>query len=146
MTTSSTIIELQSLFRSSSARTKHRPHAFCRSDDHEDPSREVVAVTDQDGKEVATAELKDWMYVGEDGLLRTFEGLSGAEQTKVNQDEDFFHPDYIGKGCFDVLYSTFQWEEEVEHHDAGNEGGGRTTWYRSAALVFKPAAKSGDSE
>ena len=107
---------------------------------------EVVAVTDQDGKEVTTAELEDIMYVGEDGLFRTFEDLSEAQQAKVDQDDNDFDPDYIGEGCFDVVHSMFQrgWSEErVEHHDAGNEGGGRTTWYRSAALVFKPA---GDSE
>ena len=35
-------------------------------------------------------------------------------------------------------------EVEVEHHDAGNEGGGHTTWYRSAVLVLQPACHKSD--
>ena len=43
--------------------------------DLSDGGFEVVAVMDQAGKEVAKAEWKDLMYVGEDGLFRTYEGL-----------------------------------------------------------------------
>ena len=109
-----------------------------------EPEYKIVAVSDQDGKEVTKAELKGLMYVGEDGLFRTFEDLSEAQQSKVNRDENWFHPNHIGEGYFDVLYSMFErgsFEEEVEHVDAGNAGGGVLTWYRSAALVFKPATK-----
>ena len=60
-----------------------------------------------------------------------------------------FDPDDIGKGWFDVVYSMFQrgWFEEknkMKFGDAGNEAGGVFRYYRSAALVFKPA-KSDDS-
>ena len=116
----------------------------------EGSSYEVVAVMDQDGKEVAKADWNDLLYVGEDGLFRTFEDLSEAQQTKVNQDDDSFHPNNIGKGESDVLYSMFQrgWFEEKDkmevRHVCVDDCVVIALWYRSAALVFKPA-KSDDS-
>ena len=113
-------------------------HEYSASE-NDDPSYRVVAVMDQDGKEVAKAWWKDLMYVGEDGLFRTFEDLSKAQQTKVNEDEKcYFDPGVFGEGWFERGW----FEQEVEHLDAGNSGGG----VLSAALVFKPATKSGDSE
>ena len=41
-----------------------------------------------------------------------------------------------------VLYSMFHRRRFEEHVNAGNAGGGVLTRYRSAALVFKPAANS----
>ena len=117
--------------------------------EYNDGGFEVVAVMDQDGEKVAKAEWKDLMYVGEDGLFRTFEDLSEAQQAKVNDDSVIFDPDDIGIGWFDVVYyyvSTrlVRGKDKMKFGDAGNEAGGVFRYYRSAALVFKPA-KSDDS-
>ena len=117
----------------------------CTVDD-EQPSVEVL-VADHDGKEVPKTTLEELVYVGDDGLFRTLDDLSDDRQKKVDRDRYLSHPRDIRED--DVRFSVFQhgWcEDGVEHHHAGNEGGGYTTWYRSAALIFKPADKSGNSE
>ena len=124
-------------------------HATSGRGDAEEPDGGVRVVMDKDGKEVPETTLEGLMYVGDDGLFRTYEDLSEARQELVEEDDRQFIPEYIGDGYGDKVFSVFQrgWSvEKVDHHFAGNEGGGKTTWYRSAALVFKPATKSGDSE
>ena len=108
----------------------------------------VEVVIDLDGEEVSETALKrqkKLMYVGGDGLFRTFEDLSDDHQNKIQNEERwlwFYHPEEVGYEGSEVLYSVFRrgWEEAdvIEYEHTGNEGGGRITWYRSAALVFKP--------
>mmetsp|Transcript_39487 Transcript_39487/g.55630 ORF Transcript_39487/g.55630 Transcript_39487/m.55630 type:complete len:455 (-) Transcript_39487:142-1506(-) len=68
--------------------------------------------------------VNDVMCRGKDGLLR---------ELKIKEDVFRYGEADVGK----------EHEAWKEHHDAGNEGGGHTTWYRSACLIFLPASNVG---
>ena len=72
------------------------------------------------------------MYTSQkDGFIREMKDLTEEERADIEDDDSDIE---IGNRI----------EAEVVHHDAGNEGGGRTTWYRSAVLVLQPACQKSD--
>ena len=74
------------------------------------------------------------MYTShKDGFIREMKDLTEEERADI-EDDDMPYEIEIGN----------RKEVEVEHHDAGNEGGGHTTWYRSAVLVLQPACQKSD--
>lgn len=72
------------------------------------------------------------MYLGEDGFFQEAENLTEEQKTQLDEEK-----------ADGELAIGVEHEACVEHHDAGNEGGGSTTWYRSACLVFRPASHIG---
>ena len=73
------------------------------------------------------------MYTShKDGFVKEMKDLTDKERTKIEEND--YYEIQIGN----------RKEVEVVHHDAGNEGGGHTTWYRSAVLVLQPACQKSD--
>ena len=71
------------------------------------------------------------MLQGEDGLLHHFDDLTEEKQEEYEKRFLYYDVDIGDEN-----------KHKVHHHDAGNEGGGRTTWYRSACILFRPAANT----
>ena len=71
------------------------------------------------------------LYSSDDGFLKEFDDLSKDEKETVSDDKESTWGVDIGKSH----------KVSVEHHEyRGNEGGGTTTTYRSACIIFYPAA------
>ena len=68
-----------------------------------------------------------------DGFVKEMKDLTEEERAEIEDDDNRYEKE-IGN----------RKEVEVVHHDAGNEGGGHTTWYRSAVLVLQPACQKSD--
>jgi len=71
------------------------------------------------------------LYGDKDGLLKEFGVMTDEDKECIKKKKR--------NGKLDIGKEHAAW---VEHHDAGNEGGGHTTWYRSACIIFRPNANS----
>lgn len=71
------------------------------------------------------------LYPSKDGFLTEMEELSEEEMAEIEEDKEC--------GEFTIGTPHEAWKE---HHDAGNEGGGHTTWYRSACIISTPPPRT----
>lgn len=86
--------------------------------------------SEESPKEASPVWVSDVMYWQKDGFLREIDELPEEQQANLKEARE--------DGEADIGNENEVWKN---HHDAGNEGGGSTTWYRAACLVFRPSSK-----
>jgi 2OG-Fe(II) oxygenase superfamily len=77
------------------------------------------------------------LYDNNSGWLVDFDCLTSDRQEEFRKENKRYGPEDS-----QITYSAFkkEFQANIRHHDAGNEGGGSTTWYESACVVIYPAA------